>query len=147
MEKKDQFIENLKKMETQELIKLLAQKMGYEFSKQTIISKPTENYKKEKENLYTGYLVGFDKEFETHTRQRIKETPLLMNLFQEFVQQIYKPSNLYNIARVAKAKISEELEKTLNEEQKQLLKQWEFCKDRMEDDVIEQSFIYRICNV
>ena len=141
-ENKEELTEDLKNMETKDLIKLLVKKMGYEFSKEKIADKPSENYQEEKENLYAGYLEGFDEEFETHTKQRINETPLLMNLFQEFVQQIYKPSNLYNIARDAKAKISEELEHSLDKEQKYLLKQLEFCRSRMEDDMTEQAFIF-----
>lgn len=104
--------------------------------------KHLDNLEQQKKENYKNHLEGFDEEFETHTKQRINETPLLMNLFQEFVQQIYKPSNLYNIARDAKAKISEELEHSLDKEQKYLLKQLEFCRSRMEDDMTEQAFIF-----
>lgn len=145
MENKNQserLTDELKKMETKELLKLLVEKMGYDFSKEEIIGKPSEKYQEIKEDLYTGYLQGFDEEFETQTTKRIKETPLLINLFQEFIQEIYQPSELYNIVLETKIKISDELNKTLNKEQKHLVKQMEFCDDKIVDDIIEQAFIY-----
>ena len=78
----------------------------------------------------------------THTKDRIKETPLLINLFNDFVQQIYKPSKLYKLAIKTQNDIYEEMKKTFTEEQKQLLEQWKFCEDRILDDMLEQSFIY-----
>lgn len=140
--KKDKLEKEVKDMQTEDLIKLLVEKMGYEFSKEKIKDKPSENYQEKKEELYAGYLKGFDEEFETHTKQRIKETPLLITLFQEFVQEIYQPSSLHQMAQQVKFKISDELDKSLNKEQKKLLEQWKFCEDRILDDMIEQAFVY-----
>lgn len=140
--KKEELEKEIKNMQTKDLLKLLVEKMGYEFSKEKIIEKPSEKYQKKKEDLYTGYLKGFDEEFKTHTGQRIKETPLLITLFQEFVQEIYQPSSLYQMAQQIKSKISDELDKTLNKKQKKLLEQWKFCEDRLLDDMIEQAFVY-----
>lgn len=111
----------------------------------TAISKIEEMQKDE--NKYKDYLEGFDEEFEINCKQRIKETPLLLSLFQEFVQQIYRPSKLYELARKTKTIISDELINTLDNEQKELLEQWQYCEDRMLDDMIEQAFIFRLCNV
>lgn len=140
--KEDKLENEIKNMQTEDLIKLLVEKMGYEFSKEKIKDKPSTNYQEKKEEIYTEYLKGFDEQFDTHTKQRINETPLLINLFQEFVQEIYKPSSLYEMAQQLKFKISDELDKSLNKKQKKLLEQWKFCEDRLLDDMIEQAFIY-----
>lgn len=91
---------------------------------------------------YKNYLESFDEEFETHTKNRIKETPLLMGIFNEFVEHIYRPSNMYWLAAKTKNIINDELLKTLNEEQKNLLEQWQYCEDRILDDMVEQAFVY-----
>lgn len=91
---------------------------------------------------YKNYLEGFDEEFETHTKVRIKETPLLLALFNEFVQEIYRPSEMYKLAAKTKNIINDELLKILNEEQKNLLEQWQYCEDRILDDMVEQAFVY-----
>lgn len=142
MNKNKELKEKIKDMETEDLMKALVNKMGYEFSNETIISEKADNYNEEKEDLYTGYLLGFDEVFETHTQERLKETPLLMNLFQNFIQEIYKPSKLYNIAIEIKSRINEDLKNTLDVDQRKLLEQWQFCEDRILDDMIEQAFIY-----
>lgn len=94
------------------------------------------------ENKYKDYLEGFDEEFETNCKERIKETPLLLSLFQEFVQQIYRPSKLYKLAHKTKQIIDDELRNTLDKEQQNLLEQWQYSEDRVLDDMIEQAFIF-----
>ena len=65
-----------------------------------------------------------------------------MSLFSEFVQEIYRPSQIYKILLKTKAKINEKLENTLDNDQRRLLKQWKFCEDRILDDMVEQAFVY-----
>ena len=120
--KDEELTEKLENMETDELLRLLVKNLGYDFSNEQIMDKRKTNYSEIKEELYTEYLEGFDEEFETHTKQRIKETPLLMSLFSEFVQEIYRPSQIYKISLKTKAKINEELENTLDNDQRRLLK-------------------------
>ena len=93
-------------------------------------------------NKEKNYLAGFDEEFKTHTKNRIQETPLLLKLFNDFIQQIYRPSKIYKLALKNKNEISEKLNKTLTEEQKQLFKQWQYFDDEILFDLTEQSFIY-----
>lgn len=125
----------------QELIQEFAKLCGLDLKKDnTKINK--KEVESKRENKIKNYLEGFDEEFETHTKERIKETPLLINLFNNFVQQIYRPSKLYKLVIKTKNNIYEEMEKTFKEEQKQLLEQWKFCEDRILDDMLEQSFIY-----
>lgn len=125
----------------QELVQEFAKLCGYDLKKDSNKTNKKEVESK-RENKIKNYLEGFDEEFETQTKERIKETPLLINLFNNFVQQIYRPSKLYKLAIKTKNNIYEEMQKTFTEEQKQLLEQWKFCEDRILDDMIEQAFIY-----
>lgn len=113
----------------------------YSKEEQEIIKKLDDIEELKKAN-YKKYLEGFDEEFETHTKIRTEETPLLMALFNEFVEHIYKPSNMYWVAAKTKNMIKEDLLKTLNDEQKDMLEQIQFCEDRILDDMTEQAFIY-----
>ena len=114
-----------------------------EYSKeQQQIIKKLDDIEELKKANYKDYLKNFDEEFETHNKIRTQETPLLMQLFNEFVQHDYKPSNMYWVAAKTKNKIKEDLIKTLNDEQKDLLEQLQFCEDRILDDMTEQAYIY-----
>lgn len=113
----------------------------YSKEQQELIKKLDDIEELKKAN-YKNYLEGFDEEFETHTKDRIKETPLLMEIFDKFVEHIFKPSNMYWVAAKTKNTIKEDLLKTLNDEQKDMLEQLQLCEDRILDDMIEQAYIY-----
>lgn len=100
-----------------------------------------EELEKAKSN-FQDYLEGFDEEFETHTKERIKETPLLLKVFNEFVEEIYQPTQIYNLALKLRNQIKDEMEETFTIEQLKLIEQYQFYEDRMSDDMIEQAFIY-----
>ena len=134
--------EKLKQLSIEELLKLLVEKMGYDFSKENIIAQKAKNYVKKREKLYTGYLKGFDKEFRTHISMRMKETPLLRELFNAFIEEIYRPSKIHQLSNSICIKIEEDLNRSLNKKQKKLFSQWKFCEDIIANDLAEQSFIY-----
>lgn len=100
-----------------------------------------EELEKAKSN-FKDYFEGFDEQFETHTVERITETPLLLNVFNEFIQEVYQPSQIYNLALKLRNQIKEEMEKTFTKEQLELIEEYQFYEDRMSDDMIEQAFIY-----
>lgn len=140
-ENKKQELEN--KLKTLDKVKDTLYGRISEFNKdQDKILKQIQEIEQAKKKDYKDYLEGFDEEFETHTKERIKETPLLLALFQEFVQQVYRPSKMYKLAIKTKDTINTELTKSLNDEQKNLLEQWQYCEDRILDDMVEQAFIY-----
>ena len=93
-------------------------------------------------NRFTNYLKNLDEEFESHTENRIRETPLLIALFRKFTQEIYQPSKIYKKSIKIKHLINDELDNNLNNEQKDLLEQWRYCEDRISEDITEQAFIY-----
>ena len=88
------------------------------------------------------YLEDFDEQFETHTAKRMTEIPLLLTVFNEFIQENYKPSEIYNLALKLRNQIKDEMEETFTKEELELIEQYQFYEDRMSDDMIEQAFIY-----
>lgn len=127
-----------------ELIRELALLYNYNIDKDN-----TKIIKEEIEEKRTvnvkDYLEGFDKEFETYTQEKIKEIPLLINLYQEFLQEVYHPSKRYLLALKIKNEINEDIKKTFSEEQQELMKQFKECQDIMINDMNEESFIYGYC--
>ena len=91
---------------------------------------------------FKNYLEGFDKVFETHTAKRIKETPLLLELFNKFNDEIYQTTELQNKIVRIKKQIRQEMEKTFTDEQLYLVKQYQYLDDRICDDLVEQAFIF-----
>lgn len=137
---KDKDVEKRKK----ELIKELALLYNYNIDKDN--TKITKEEIEEKRTVNVkDYLEGFDKEFETYTKEKIKEIPLLINLYQEFLQEVYHPSKRYLLALKIKKEINEDIEKTFTEEQQELMKQFKECQDIILNDMTEESFIYGYC--
>ena len=132
-----------KKINTLDKVKKTLYNRIHEFDKdQQELIKKLEDIEELKKANYKNYLEGFDEAFETHTQDRLKETPLLMRMFNEFVEHIFKPSNMYWLAAKTKNRIKEDLSKTLTDEQKDMLEQLQLCEDRILDDMTEQAFIY-----
>lgn len=101
-----------------------------------------ESLKRVEKTKYIDYLQGFDEEFSTHTKEKINEIPLIKNLFDVFIQEMFRPSRVYKIVNEAKAKLKDELENCLDSEQKGLLEKWTECEDLIIDDKTEQAFVY-----
>ena len=132
-----------KEIDTLDKVKKNLYSRIHEFDKkQQELIKKLDDIEELKKANYKNYLEGFDEAFETHTQDRIKETPLLMRMFNEFVEHIFKPSNMYWLAAKTKNRIKEDLSKTLTDEQKDMLEQLQLCEDRILDDMTEQAFIY-----
>ena len=132
---------NNKKLEERKkaLIKELAVLYNYDVSKNNINKK---DIKEKRINNVKDYLKSFDKEFETNVQEKIKEVPLLISLYQEFLQEVYQPSNRYKLALKLRNEINDDIEKTFTEEQQELMKQYKECVLIMIDDMTEESFIY-----
>lgn len=121
------------------LIKELAVLYNYDVSKDNINKNDIEE---KRINNIKDYLKGFDKEFETNMQEKIKEVPLLISLYQEFLQEVYQPSNRYKLALKLRNEINDDIEKTFTEEQKELMKQYKECELIMIDDMTEEAFVY-----
>ena len=104
-------------------------------------SEEIEKIKNKKTDL-KNYLKGFSKVFKIHTAKRIKETPLLLELFNKFNDEIYQTTELQNKIVRIKKQIRQEMEKTFTDEQLYLVKQYQYLDDRICDDLVEQAFIF-----
>lgn len=141
MEKKEELEKSL------QYIEKLEKQLGHKLPMGNNIRKGLETLQKleseeEERKRYKDYLKGFDEEFQTHTEKQIKEIPFLINLFNGFVDKIYKPSEIQKLAVRIKIEIDNVLTSALSNEQKYLLEQWKFCEDRITNDLAEQAFIY-----
>lgn len=121
------------------LIKELAVLYNYDVSKDNINKKDIEE---KRINNVKDYLKGFDTEFETSMQEKIKEVPLLISLYQEFLQEVYQPSKRYKLALKLRNEINDDIEKTFTEEQQELMKQYKECELIMIDDITEEAFVY-----
>lgn len=137
---KNKDIEKRKK----ELIKELAVLYNYNIEKNNT-KIPKEEIKEKRIVNVKDYLEGFDKEFETYTQEKIKEIPLIINLYQEFLQEVYQPSKRYQLAIKIKKEIDKDIEKTFTEEQQKLMKQYKECQNIILNDMTEEAFVYGYC--
>lgn len=131
--------EDIEKMSTEDLIQVLIERVQKDLSNK---EKSTEELTKMHKQKFKDYLKGFDKEFQTHTQNIMKKTPLLLNFYREFVEMVYSPSETYDLAIKIKNNISADLTKDFTEKQKNLLEQIEYCEGIISDDSTEQAFIY-----
>ena len=135
MEQKEEQTKKLKKVQNT----LQERKDNFKYM-QTQLEKKLEELEDKTE--FKNYLEGFDKVFETHTVKRIKETPLQLKLFNTFAQEIYQPTELQEKITKVKKEIKEEMKKTFTDEQLYLVEQYQYCEDRISDDLQEQAFIF-----
>ena len=96
-----------------------------------------------KEKEETNYIEHFNKIFGTKTDKHLRlNMPMLKILFDNFVEDIYTPNEKYNQIRKQKIKISDKLEETFTEEQKELFNQYNEIENQLTDDVEEQLFMF-----
>lgn len=124
-----------------ELLNELALLYGYNFKEEKPKVSKEEIEEKRKVNV-RNYLEGFYKEFKIYKKETTKEIPLLINLYEEFLQEVYNPSDRYKIALKIINEINEDIEKTFSEEQQELMKQFKECQDIMIDDMVQEAFVY-----
>lgn len=137
MQEKEKEIEKRKR----ELLNELALLYGYNFKEEKPKVSKEEIEEKRKVNV-RNYLEGFYKEFKIYKKETTKEIPLLINLYEEFLQEVYNPSDRYKIALKIINEINEDIEKTFSEEQQELMKQFKECQDIMIDDMVQEAFVY-----
>ena len=89
-------------------------------------------------------LKHFDKVFNTETRKHIKfdNMRLLKALYEYFEEDIYKPSTKYLELMHKHIEISDELEKTFTQEQKNLFERYWEIGSEMTAEENEQLFLF-----
>lgn len=101
-----------------------------------------EKIKIAKKNRYKEYLKFFDEECKTNAKEIIKETPLLIALYEDFVQQLVQESKLSKLANEKQAKITEELQNILTRDEQKLLLEWQEQEHTIYDEREQQIFVY-----
>ena len=125
------------------LIKELVSISGFDFAKNNSkINSDDKIETQEVEKKYKDYLEGFDKIFETHTKERLKESPLLIKIFREFIEEEYCPTKMYKEIIDIEKKIKNKMKETFTDEQMNLLEQYQNCEDKILQDMVEQAFVF-----
>lgn len=87
----------------------------------------------------------FNKEFGSKIEISNKNIPLLLNMFNEYIGQTFKTSDLYNEILGKIVELEEQLKNTLTDEQQDLFDKWDIYKDELNQYTSERSFIYGVC--
>lgn len=91
---------------------------------------------------YKEYLKFFDEECKTNAEQLIKETPLLVALYEDFAQQLVQQSKLSKLASETQARITEELGNILTRDEQKLLQTWQEQEEIIYEEREQQIFVY-----
>lgn len=95
----------------------------------------------------TTILKHFDKVFETETVKNLKnidfeKLKLLSKFYEYFEDEIYRPSEEYEKLRKQQTKVSNEIEKTFTDKQKQLFeKHWKITNNMISEEQ-QQAFMF-----
>lgn len=94
------------------------------------------------------YFKGFYKEFEIYREEKTKEIPVILRLYEDFIEEIYQPSKRYKLALKIRNEINTDIEKTFSKEQKEIMKQFKECESILIDDMVQEAFVYgyAMCN-
>lgn len=87
----------------------------------------------------------FNQEFGSKIEISNKNIPLLLNMFNEYIEQTFKTSDLYNEILGKIVELEEQLKETLTDEQQDLFDKWDIYKDELNQYTSEKSFIYGVC--
>ena len=87
----------------------------------------------------------FDKYFGSGLTDRLKETPVILDLFHNYIEQTYRTNKLYQKALNKILEIEDELNNSFSDKQKKLINKWEYYKDKLNNYISENAFIYGYC--
>ena len=122
-------MKKIEEMSFKELVKLLSDKLKKEYYSDKDIE---EDFKK--------YLEDFDKQYNTYIK--VKETPLLLNIFRKLIDEIFELNKFQMKILETQVHIEEKLLKNFNKEQMDLLEQLQKCGNMMTSEMIEKAFIF-----
>lgn len=88
------------------------------------------------------YLENFDKECKTNARNLINEVPLLIAIYEDFVQELIQPTAISKKAEKESQRIKDELINTLEPQQIKLFKEAEDIEENLSDERERQAYIY-----
>ena len=93
------------------LLKELALITGIDITKQDNNKNIDNKEEKEIEERFEHHLKAFDEAFEINSNERLKEMPILINLYRNVIQSIYAPSKRYDFSIKKLDKINKDLNK------------------------------------
>lgn len=93
------------------------------------------------EARFEEFINEFEKELETNSTYEL-DTPVLTNLYENYIQNIFTTGSVYKTAVHLQGKIKEELKKSLSEEQQLLLDEIDYCNIEMNSDIAKKAFLY-----
>lgn len=87
----------------------------------------------------------FDEYFGSRLKDSLKETPIILDLFHNYIEQTYRTNKLYKEVLKKILEIEDELNNSLTDSQKELFDKWEFYRDELNNYTSENAFIYGYC--
>lgn len=101
-----------------------------------------------KEKAKTGFEKFID-EFDAKYRKRMYEKqkikPIILNLFEQYEEDIYTQSTLDKEIHNLQLEISNKLQDKCTEEQNELIEQLQYCIWAENGELVEKAFIYGFC--
>ena len=89
------------------------------------------------------YLKHFDEIFKTNTSGRLKlNMPMLRIIKENFAEDLYRTSKVYETKRREKIEIANQLEKSFTKEQSQLFEKYNELESEKSDELDEQLFMF-----
>lgn len=85
-------------------------------------------------------LEKYEKLYKLHLEERKKEIPNLMKLLENFDNEIYEVTDIYELNREIQKKIEKALK--FNKNQERLFQYWQVCEDNVSIDMVEYAFVY-----
>lgn len=101
-----------------------------------------------KEPIKTGfekYLEDFEERYRKQYHDKQKVIPILINLFEQYEEEIYNITTLDKELNKLQRNIDNELEEKLDEYENELLDQLRYCVSIGTSKFIEKAFIYGFC--
>lgn len=119
-------------MELKELVKLLANKFKKEYYDDK--GKTEEDFKK--------YLINFEKEYNIYLRNKRQEIPVLVDTFNNLIDDIFETDDFKNSIVGTQMKLTEELLKVSNGKQANLFKEIQEFQNVSFSETVERAFIF-----
>lgn len=126
---KDKKVED---MELKELIQLLVNKFKKEYYDDR--NKTEEDFEK--------YLINFEKEYNIYLRNKRQEIPVLVDTFNNLIDDIFEMDDFKNSIVGTQMKLTEELLKVSNEEQAKLFNEIQEFQNVAFSETVERAFIF-----
>lgn len=122
----------IENMELKELIQAIVDKIGPKFTEEKLETE--EDFKQD--------LDFFDREYHTHIKDKIKEIPLLAEVFNSSIDNILETNAFLFSMLGVEAKIENELLKDLTKEQAKLLEDLQKYQNAISSEMVGQAFVF-----